>query len=1290
MKNKYISFVLLLAVWIGIMPHSLYAQNTTNVTQLIRESQKALAEKKFEQAEYFSQRAIKLDPAHPPAWRQYGIALWHAGKPEKAVTALQRAVEMDDKDTVAWRGLAQLYQRRGDLADATKALKQALSIEPDHAATQRDLGWILWKQGDRNEALTHLTKAVENGVESRDRVILQVVARLSEEGASDKALKFMHRVDPNKSPSIIALELARSGRVSAAEPILEHAWKSGDKTSGVGLYLAYARAVNGELSELTTYLDPLLQSSTKCSAEYGDMALETLRLASIQLEIPELTVRLEKILEKNDGNSALITDILESSAETQRVHGDKEKALHLYKQVLKRDPDRITWIWVVLLSEHVEGATPFDWIDAHEKRVSDSALLAGVRGIFADRKGDVKEAIDLLQMSLAMNPKQHILREVLFRSLLSQGRIDEARNEIEWFAQQIDSGKEVFRPYLAEMLTQQGDNREALTQWKHLYKANPSSLYYGVETASTLYKLNRSDESISTLQAIVETIPNHRVYELLTEIASARSETTNAVKWAARGIAVTPTQTLLRLHAENLEKLEGNLAAALVSTRAFLKKDPGYVPLTLLEGRILEAMGSTDDVHELHERLLTRNAAFIPSLIALRNSSTQANLLDDAAKYSWLRVELQPDNPEALRDFANSLAQQDNFRKSLNRLRPLTKIQTGQVLPVLVYAAPTQQPYAGRNSVRQISQHIKKLADNGYRFVNTFNYRAEADDDRHVMMILIDPGPAVIEALDPILKKFNARVIYAGNAAFPALTLSGNPIPKNLAPVLASERWKLASGGHPGLRRLSVSTSGVLGNPLTHPLITDKRSETTADFTNRLNKDLSTASRALNEDSERILVYPSGDFGQRSLDTDTKNIAILHDAVDKHFTHAVYFDPYGFYIPSVDTDPLRISARVIPPGWDEEMLLTYLTADHPLPRAWLELARVLYWNGQHEAAHKAFTEAEKAGADPLEIEFNWGMNSDRQGDIPTAQEKLRLAQMLDPESESIRLALARLDDRRRPQATAYLHGWEDNEDRDHYRYGAYGDIFVSDRIRLGAAFDRNRWKTFGLGDEYGTRLGLRGLAYLMSQVWISGSLWQLDMDDTDNHWGGEAMLRVPNPLLSGYLMFAVSRKEIETLEALRADIDASTYSVGTYTRLIDVFDLYADLSHVARSDNNDSLMLNGRLLYRLQDWPYTGIGWRFRFADSDRDPPEYWAPEQLEQHQVHVTVRGAWKRLNGAVIAEAGYARDRDNDWRFVWGARGRGTLSLTDRFDIAADLGWFEGPEYDRLYGRIGVSGQL
>lgn len=1350
---------LLLAVGHVTAPLPLRAQDeAANVTQLIQESQTSLATNDFEKAIRLAQRAVKLDPAYPPAWRQHGLALLRGGKPQDALTVLQRAVDMDEKDTTAWRGLAmahwqvnqkneavralsaylrqkpedaaiwrdlaswlsqmdrteqafaalervielkpddasawreiaQQHQRKGRLPDAVKAFEKSLTLRPVDPVTQRDLGWVLWRMGRREDAVKHLTEAIESGVDARDHVLFQVVARLSEEGAESEALAFLKRVNTNALPSGLGLELARAGRLRAAEPILASAWKTGEKTPEVGLYLAYSRALNGQITEFAGYLDPLLNTSAMLTPERADLALEVLRLCGTRPETPALAVRLENALDRKDRYGERVTEILETAAETGRIQGATEQALQLYRRVLERDPNRASWIWAVLLAERVEGKTPDAWLDDYEKRVTNPVVQLGVKGLRADRQGDAEAAIPALRKSLALNPQQPLLRQMLFDLLLQRGMVTDARVEADWFVKQVEKGDATLRSTLAEMLTRLGDTEKALAQWQLLHTTYPEQPYYGLETASALYQLDRPDEAMAVLETMTKTARDSRVFELLSEIASARGHTIEAVEWAARGLAVSPSQALLRYHAENLEKIETNAPAALASAQAFLVKDPGYVPLTLLAARMLKTMGETNKLIQFHRRLLERNPDFIPSLIALRDLTTGEGKINEAVEYAKARATVQPDNAEALRLYANSLAQQDQFRKALGILRPLAHPSLETAVPVLVYQSITCPPYDGRNSVDQINRHIQRLSKDGFVFVNSFDQLDKNSHTQQVMIILIDPDSAVIEALDPILKQYTARVVYVGNIVNPALTLAGQPIPDRVISLLATKRWQIASGGPANLRRQPVNTSGVLGSPLTHPVIINGTLEGSNVFAGRLDRVLAASAGTLAQKKERILVYPNGDFGQRSLDTTPDHLATLHKSVAQHFTHAVYLDDSGFYRLEPKTDPLRIPARAVPPEWDAEVLSDYLSSGHPLTRARLELARILYWHGQHEAANAVFARAAEDGADPEELLFNRGLNADRQGDVPTALKDLRAAQGLNPESDLIQDALERADLPRRPQAQVFLQGWKDNEDRRHYLIGADGDAFISERLSLGALVDRDWWETKGEDPEDGTRLGLKTEAYLVPQVWFAGRLWHLEMDDLENHWGGDAALRLPNPVLSGYFTLTAGREEIDTAEALREDIDSNLYAVRSYTRLFDVFDLFADLSQNQRTDDNDTTMLEGRLLYRVREWPYMGVGWRFRFADSDFDPPEYWAPQELEQHQLHLDLRGTSGRLKGTLSGDAGYAREQNTDWGFVWGTLGEGELSLTDRLSLSAQLGWSEGVVYERLYGRVGLIGRF
>lgn len=1254
---------------------------------------------------------LRLTPRNATAWRDMAIWKTLLDHPEQAIAALKRVVDLKPDDADAWRDLGNLRLRQGQRLEAVEAFTRALAIRPVDPPVQRDLGWVLWALDRRDEAIKQLALAVQHNVGKRDQVVIQVVARLSEEGAVDDALDFYRRTHPDTPISDIALTLARRGRLQAAEPLLAAAWEDGHQPDSTGLYLAYVRAVNGRTEDVQRYLEPFVDRIETASESDMDLALETLRLTSANPEVPRLITRLETAIGDRTLFDVRITDILEKAADDQRFRQGPDQALTLYRRVLERDPDRLSWITAYRLSATLEPhETTSRWLDDLAGRATLPAVQIGIKGIQAHHRNDPTSALNRLSESLALEPDQPVLRQYMFDNHLKLGQAAAARQQAEWFDQRVTDGETHLRADLALLWTRLGEPERALPHWQLLHLSAPDQLYYGIENALALFRLGHADAAVQLLREMLEDQPETRIYEWLAEIAAVRDDPQQVAEWAENGLRQSPSPALLRYRAESRERL-GDYRESLDAALAYLAHDPGYSQMALLAGVALQAIDQEADARAHYRALLERNPSLLPALSALRDDAIRRKAFDEALDFARERLRLQPADPEAQRLHANAQAQNDQFRPALKTLRRNARKPVNTAVPVLVYRSPFDVPYPGRNTVAQIADHIEVLSQAGYRFIQTDAERETYAGEPRVMIILLDPSPRAVEALDPVLKAHDARVLYAGHPGLPPRNPPGLPVPDRLRPLFESGRWKLASSGPATAYRGPIDLDGRLGNILVQPMLTaDGRLESTAVFEARRDHLLADAARFLADEPERLLIYPGGDFGQRALDirqpepaalqtavaevyqVDPSNawepLARFHEAVAAHFTHAVYIDDSGFWLP--DTDPLRIPARVVPPQWNNETLARHLTQEHPLVRARLELGRVLYWHGQYESAVRAFERAAAEGANPSEIAFNRGMTAERQGDIPTALSHLRQARTLNPADERVDAAIERAENQRRPQAHAFLRGWEDNEDRSLTQYGITGDLFLGERVRLGATLDRNHWDTEELGSETGLRGGLRGRIFLMPQMWLSAHIWRLALDDLLDRWGGEAALRLTTPGLNGTATPFVRREEIETVEALRETIDARLVGLRTYTRILDRFDLFADLTRNLRTDGNDTDMFEGRLVYRIKEWPYAGLGWRFRFADSDHNPPAYWAPDELEQHQLHVNLRGSRERLRGSLSGDAGYARERETDWRFVWGLRAEGELQLDRRLSLNGEVFWFEGPIYERLTWRAGLTGRF
>lgn len=1231
------------------------AADEPTVLQLIRQSQDAAAANRLEDAEARARDAVAKDAAFADAWKQLG----------------------------------QVLQQRGRNGEAASAFQQAVDLKPGDAAAWRDLGWALWADGRRKDAVDALDKAIRENVPNRDDVILQVVAALSEADDGRRAVELYRTWRPGEPMLKAARELAAKGRLTAATPLFRAAWDQDEDKERAGLYLAYAEALNGNCAAAGKHLKPFLAADIgKADPSEIDMLLECLDACP---DLPNAAHIAEQAAAAGGGASnraAVVTDIIERAADEARVAHDDEQALKLYRRALSRDPNRESWVHAVDLAAAVEGAPAAEALLTNLLAgATDAGIRAGIEGKRAEQAGDFEKAAALYRESLEALPKQAEIRYALFQSLLRVGDVDKARIEANWFRRRVDDGETAYRPHLAEMLMALGEMDEAVSVWQALHEASPSQPYYGIGLATALFRLCRPDEAVAVLEGMLKIAPSTSVYELLCEIESARGNSQKVAEFAAAGIGIRPTPALLRYRAESAEAMTDS-QTALTAANDFLATDPGYVPMALTAGRSLMALGRTNEARLHYEGLLARNPSFLSALVNLRDIATHDARYGDAVTYAKAAAETRPWDVEARQRYAVSLGEYDRFYRSIRILRRAAGWEPSEAVPILVYRQVTDCDYPGRTTAKQVLSHIRYLSGKGYELVTPADLAKKGTGPR-VIVCIAGADPRSLEKLDTALTEAGGRAVYAASAAELNGAVPGRPSPARIEGLRHTGRWVLASAGPEDNSRKPVAEKGILGNPLTHRLDgPDGSPEEEADFEARLDEVMAESAAAIGDEGQRILFYPAGDYGQLSLDSTAEEQAALRKAVGRQFTHAVAADDGGFAAPGHDA--LRLPGRNVPASWTAEDLARHLQTANPVVRAKLNLAKMYYWSRQHELANRWFKKALEAGADPKEVVFNQGANLYQLGDLAASSDYLRKAAALQPGAPKVEHALDRVENRRRPTVALEAAGWFDNEDRTSFKAGGQGQAFVGEKVQLRAFANRNRWETESIGVERGTRAGAGAMVYLFEQMWIDGELWWLAMDNLEDELGGSASLHVPNPLLSGNVELQASRDEVDSVEALRADIYQDTYALRTYSRFFDKLDLYANLSAIDRTDGNLTRMLDGRLVGRLNEWPFIGAGYLFRFADSDFDPPEYWAPEELEQHQLYANVRGLLGPVNYAVSGQAGYSRERDGDWEFVWGGRGRLEYGITRRLSISGEASYFEGPVYERTTWTAGITGRF
>ena len=76
-----------------------------------------------------------------------GLAYYHEGKIERAITAYQKALQLEPNFADAYGGLGVIYWRNGDLDAAIRHCQKAIKIAPENIEFHRNLTQIYWQRG---------------------------------------------------------------------------------------------------------------------------------------------------------------------------------------------------------------------------------------------------------------------------------------------------------------------------------------------------------------------------------------------------------------------------------------------------------------------------------------------------------------------------------------------------------------------------------------------------------------------------------------------------------------------------------------------------------------------------------------------------------------------------------------------------------------------------------------------------------------------------------------------------------------------------------------------------------------------------------------------------------------------------------------------------------------------------------------------------------------------------------------------------------------------------------------
>jgi tetratricopeptide (TPR) repeat protein len=1235
-----------------------------------------------------------------------------------------------------------LVGRLGQSADTGKiiadvrALVTGLDVKP---AIMRDIGWRMWASRRYDAALAFWKEALADGLGNDDPLVARVAPLLIEQGKTAEALALLRGQAPEVTPLGLAWSLAAQnrwdlvGKMMAGVPAGPYAdllaamsglqngqvplalerlrslaalGASGLGQTGVAGFNADGQMVKGSLTPALARELYLRICRTLAEQQLVDgfffltppawaTGVAPKALAAVQTEAGKVLWRVGRL---SEAATFLTAAIAADPAQNQA---------RLYLALVKKRQGQ-TAEAEALLAQAIAGATPFD---------RDYAL-----GEFAFLDGDMPKALTHFQRCLALAPGDELMRMRVISLLVAENRFAEARQYALWFEARVAKNDRAVFGTAAVVRLELGDPAGAEALYRALLAVNPKSPDYLSGLGRAQNRQSKFAETVAALSAAYAATGDPALGSIVCEALMGLAEYAEVVRLAEIGLARHPVDRELLRHAAEATEFSKELAACEGYVRRALALDPDSLTMQNMLGRVLLDQEKFPEAKEYFEALLAKNPRHLSSLRGLLSVYQLTGKAGDAYKVAKTLREAAPGDASAGLKFAIAAAGDHNFRPAYPVLEKLRDFGPGAAVLGLYYADVRDTEAPGKVRLSQLIDHIQAVAARNGAFLSVDELAARPVGEAALKQKADKTAPSVILLIDrtdaAVLDKIDAQLAVVGGKA--VLVVGGEsltpgtpylPDAGQLARLVGTGRWSLALTDHNpprvpagGDQKMSLwyaagADAGVAGG-----------GDAAARLTARL-KDLDPTGQILGQ-TRPVFFYPGGAAPDELLVADA---APYEHVVAETFPMAFELTPEGFWTPMAN--PRQVASKAVSPVMDAAALEIWLNEADPMHQVSLELAKVYSWQEQVGQAGNYFEEAAELHVNPSDLTYNRAVNAYYGYDDPVAMSLARQAVALAPDSVRAAEQLYRAELRVRPKAEAIATTWWDSDNRRYYWYGLGGNVHIREDFTVYAKVGGVEWsiesfqrrgqimKALANTAETGevTAEDLYNIANsrysqtLTGQDVTVGGRWffrpeywfELQGQLTTTNGGpsgwvnGQATLHGPlapkGAKIDGAWDVQVAHERIDTVEAISDQIMANRVSLFTHNRVMDFWDLFVNVHGISRTDGNNTGSIDGRLLRRLTEFPLFSLGYAFQFANSDRSPLQYWAPQDLATHLAYGSFGyspSRWFNVNGSL--GYGVSSDRNNSWREVWRANVGMDITMRDRLKLSLKYSYFSTPDYN------------
>ena len=1205
------------------------------------------------------------------------------------------------------------------------------------AVRLRNQGWDFWNLGQYEDAYLYWLDSISLMPDPMSEgTTFRMATLLLQQNLPEKALTLLHKQFPKSSPMEFVLPLVFHEQWSALEPLLKSMTppSAPNLAPWYALALAHSALKNGTVEGLDDKVKNFLATAPPSGAT-------TVTVPDSQVGTTRLTLdqKLYADLLKSFFTELFQQGYVQYFPEVQNSSGfamlpENERAALLSRSALH-----------MLASGNMQQAAPLleaaltaapQWADAH----LGMALVEKSRG-----NGTAAQAHLLLGQTSRSPQKNYVLGRI--DMLNNNNRAAEKHFEayLREEPNNLGAAFELFNLYMG--MPNYRKARAVMSRFKN--KSDSESMLYLAQCEAALGNWREGERVLHALLARVPGHAPAILALVATLRAQERFDEAAALL-AANGLEDPEVLTALRIKAEKA-LMAGHMAEARLQTEQFLKKSPDNVYLnSLYNSSLRDEYRQQNDaleilVHDydiLHKGQTNARLLNVDHLRTVQNLDEQTlasmkadhTLLDAAERHAESLLQRNAIQRNALESLLDIALQKKDFREAERISRFMTAahpydthyqlqaaIHTGstgqfaQALPEaekLAHKGPNAAGMAlhfvnvasgsGHRSYtsEDIANYLNELAPN-YKLVSLTHFltpekgasASQQADKIPLLLVVGQATPQEILSLDADLQKRGGKaVLMVDERSFIEGVPAHLPDVTLLRTLVDSGRWELALTDTTN-RTIIKDQQGTEGSFWAESGMQNGRPETEEEMRMRWRDAL-----ARIKESARVAgfdigawMYPKGDYGQLNLDGTPEIRKAYTSAVNELFDIGMVPSYDGYHTDSVN--PHFLPVRNVYGSLDD-LALTVMPQMHPNRLAVQTEAMLASWHGQLPRAERLFERASGLGLAPRDVAYYRTANAIYDGDAPYANQLARTALAADPESLRAENQEEQAKRMLRPRMSFVPRWWSDNADRSYAEYTLNFSTHIRENLAASFHVSDITWRDDD-NTQHGRGVGV-GLRYFpFKQHWLDLTVGGVLRDGSNNNnlgfgqwgasWRGAYATDVLN--LNGIYTVSYNRESLETGQSVEDGIYADRFAFSSQTRLLNWGVLEAEAYGVSRTGGNNTKGMTVSPLYILWDKPQIRVGYLFGMADSDRNPPEYYAPQEYINHMAIASAQ--YEVFDGfSLRGMVGYgtAKTKGKNWEQVVRYNTQLNWQVSDDWSFNASYQRLELPAYNMDQFSLGV----